>query len=67
MTLDFIEDACEILDKDDAPYILFVGDVRVTRIFSNIGEDNLDMLEGWLEDGHWEAMLREHIEKVRNA
>jgi hypothetical protein len=64
MSLDLIEDALDLLDKDERPWLLVLGDGKKTRLFSNLGENNLDMLKGWVWEGHWNHMLEEHIRHI---
>ena len=65
MTNDFIEDACDTLDSSGAPYVILVGDGPLTKVFSNIGKPNLEMLERWLDDGHFEKIIRDHLNSIR--
>lgn len=51
----------DLLDKDDRPWFLVVGDGRRSRVFSNLGKENVQMLKDWLEDGHWNRILSDHI------
>lgn len=67
MTLDFIDDACDSLDEDGRPYILIVGEDDGSLLFSNISEENIELLEEWLKDGHWNEMLRQHIDQLRKV
>ena len=63
MTLDFIEDAADALDKSDAPYIIVFGIANSTRLLSNLELSDKEMLRGWLESGHWNQILKDHLDR----
>jgi hypothetical protein len=64
MSNDFIEDACDILDRTEAPYIILVGDGPATKVFSNLGEENKAMMERWVDDGHIQQIFRDHFNQT---
>lgn len=66
MTNDFIEDACDVLDQCDAPYIILFGDGGSTKVVSNLESYHLPMLERWVDDGHINQIFRDHIRSMRN-
>ena len=66
MTNDFFEDACDSLEKSGAPYIIIVGIEDSVRMFSSLGDNNLDPLEDWVRSGEMERTFIEHIEMIRN-
>lgn len=66
MSWDNVEEACDILDKEQYPYILLLGNGNRTKIYANTGKDNLPMLEEWLETGHFNNILREHIKHIKS-
>jgi hypothetical protein len=63
MTNDFIDDACEALDKSGQPYVFLVGDGPVTKIFSNLTEEDRAMLEEWVDNGHVLELFRTILDK----
>lgn len=66
MTNDFIEDACDILDKSGSPYIILVGDEVLTKVFSNIGKENIEMIKEWIDNGHIINIFKEHIKIIED-
>ncbi len=63
MTNDFIEDACDMLDRSGQPYIIFVGDGPVTKTFSNLTQSDREMLERWIDNGHALELFRTILSK----
>jgi hypothetical protein len=61
MTNDFLESASELLDMSGEPYIIVVGRKGITKTVANFGSDNRKMLECWLESGHWNKILENHL------
>lgn len=65
MTNDFIDDACDLLDRSGGPYVVLFGDGPVTKVVSNLGDENLPMIEDWIESGHIELIFQNHIERIK--
>jgi hypothetical protein len=65
MTNDFIEDAADLLDQSDEPYIIIVGRGNSMIFTSNVGGNNIKILEEWLISGHWNQMLEDHLKKIK--
>lgn len=63
MSLDFIEDACNILDKGNESYILITGSGKKTRITSNLGKENAELAKKFAKEGFFDEQIIEHIER----
>lgn len=65
MTTDFLEDAADVLDKCESPYIIFLGDGDMMRISTNVGEECIPVFEEWLAEGYLDSLLRDMIQSLR--
>lgn len=64
MSFDFIEDACDTLDKTEFSYVLLVGNGNKTAVFSNIGKDNIEILRRMAKDNFLKKVILDHLKKV---
>lgn len=61
MSLDFVEDAIDCLEKSGMPYVLVVGHGNRSLVFSNLTDEDKEMLREWIEEGEWNNILEEHL------
>ena len=68
MTNDFEDDACDALDKTEAPYmiIMCLPDSTKLRIKSNLGEDNAATLLDMCETGAFGKTVAEYLRNNYN-
>ena len=62
MTHDFIEDASDALSQGGQPFLIVVltGDSAI--VHSALEEEQPSVLRDWLESGHWNLILQEHLD-----
>jgi hypothetical protein len=65
MTNDFEDDACDALDKTEAPYMIItcLPDSRKLRIRSNLGNNNAATLLDMCKQGDFSKTLAAHLKQ----
>lgn len=63
-SLDFVEAACELLEKSPFNYILYVGThTKGTTIQSHLDDDSALMLQSWLTSGNLNKITWDHLKQ----
>lgn len=61
-SLDAIEDAIDTLTKAGFSFVLMVGiSQNRTRVDSSLDPSEKEMMRGWLETGHFDTILGDHL------
>ena len=66
MTQDFIEDACDALAQGGQSFLIVVltGDSAI--VHSALDEEHPAELRDWLDSGHWNLILQEHLDSLHS-
>jgi hypothetical protein len=60
-TTDFIEDACDMLDKNDESYIVVCWDGKNIKSYAAIEERHLRAARKMLKNKEWQNILLQHL------